>query len=151
MAMIESLLHTNELKTDLFNKLPQSRGLTDISIRYYHEFDALIMLIVPFDVETVVHYVDEHVALLYIADTYEIVGIQIEDWEHSFLPAHDNVKRVWKLSDSVDKDTIENLFELSLTVEKRKTHLAREVVRASADRHGLEEFPLAEELFKVPA
>src|ERR1700730_1814722 len=88
--------------------------------------------VVSLETETVVHYVDDHVALLYRADDLEIVGLQVEDFQHSFVPSHANVQRVWRLSDTGAK--LENVGDMILVVEafeRKKMTVAREVAKAA--------------------
>lgn len=56
----------------------------DVSLHYDSESD---MLIAAPATESVVHYIDEHLALLYDPDTLEVAGFQIEAFCHSFLKA----------------------------------------------------------------
>jgi hypothetical protein len=136
MAGIQRLVATSELKT---NRLKASDKPL-YSVRYHKPFDALLLLIIPPEHKTVVHYVDKHVGLVYEAGTLEIVGLQIEAFERHFLPEHDSVQRIWRLSDTGAE--IQNFGDLILAVEKWKPKVAQEVVRAASDVLG----PQAEEL-----
>ncbi len=133
MAEIKPLISTSELKTTLLASLIR-QGQRPLFVHYDSEFDALMLLVVPPETETVVHYVDDHIALLYQPDTLEIVGMQVEDFEHSFLPAHENVQRVWRLSDTGNE--LENVGDMILAVERMKPEVAREVVKAAEDLLG---------------
>ncbi len=128
MAGIRRLITTNELKTKLLEQLAKSRP-QPLFVHYDKEFDALILQVIPPDIETVVHYVDDHVALLYRAADLEVVGLQVEDFERSFLPSHEAVRRVWKLSDTCDD--LDNFGDMVLVVERMKPTVAREVVKAT--------------------
>ena len=75
-------------------KLAESKPHT-LYFQYDKEADILILQFVPREVKTVVHYVDDHVALLYQAQDLEIVGLQVEAFERSFLPNHEEVRRLW--------------------------------------------------------
>jgi hypothetical protein len=69
------------------------------------------------------------VAILYIPDSYEIVGLQIEDFVGKFMPKYNSLQTAWKLSDSgIRKD---NLWDLTLAVEERKLTVALEVIKAA--------------------
>lgn len=59
----------------------------NVSLRYDSESD---MLIAAPATESIVHYVDERLALLYDPDTLEVVGFQIEALCHSFLKMKQN-------------------------------------------------------------
>ena len=124
MAAIDRLMETKELKmTRLVRSAASERR--PLMLHYDSDSDALIMLAVPPDVETVVHYIDDHVALLYEPETLEIVGLQIEDFEHGFLPKHDAVRRVWRLSEANMK--LEDFGDVIITFERLKPQVAREV------------------------
>ncbi len=132
MAEIERLISTDKLKTTLLANF--ARKQSRLFVNYDSEFDALFLLFVPPETETVVHYLDEHVALLYQPGTLEIVGMQVEDFEHSFLPKHDTVRRAWRLSEAGIK--LEDVGDLILAVERMKPQIAREIVRAAGDLLG---------------
>jgi hypothetical protein len=127
MAGIEPLVSLKQLKTKYLKQF--SSELHPIVVKYDPDFDALMILLASPEVETVVHYLDEHVGLIYRADSYEIVGLQVEDFEHSFLPQHDALRKVWRLSDACEE--LEDMGDLILAVEQRKPEVAREVARAT--------------------
>lgn len=127
MACIERLIPTSKLQTEYLKSFPKSPR--HLFFRYDKRFDALLILLVSPEVETVVHYVDEHVGLLYTPDDFEIVGIQVEAFERSFLPNHAAANQVWRLSDSCDE--LEDFGDLVLAFERKKPEIAREVARAA--------------------
>jgi hypothetical protein len=130
MDEIKPLVTNEELKTSLLETLASDKS-GHVFVKYDDVFDALMILVVSPDNETVVHYVDDHVALLYLADTREIVGLQVEDFVHSFVPQHEAVSRVWRLSGSGVR--LEDFGDMILAVEKMKPKVAREVVKATED------------------
>ena len=69
----------NELKKSLLQESMLDVH-SSIYVDYDRDFDALFVRIVPLDIETVVHYISDRIGLLYEADTYEIVGVQIENF-----------------------------------------------------------------------
>lgn len=93
MANLERLTRTDELKLDRLIRFLQNP--VGANFTYDPTFDAAIILLVPPEVETVVHYLedDEHVALLYDPETMEVVGLQIEGFARSFLPRHEALQR----------------------------------------------------------
>jgi len=123
---------TSKLKTSYLKKY--SLLPSHLFVRYDPVFDALMILLVSPETETVVHYVDDHVGLLYLPETLEIVGLQVEAFEHKFLPAHNEVQRVWRLSDTCD---LEDAGDLILAVERQTPIIAREVAKAAESRLGL--------------
>lgn len=130
MDEIKRLISTDELKTTLLSKLAADKS-GHVFVNYDDVFDALMLLVISPDHETVVHYVDDHVALLYLPDTREIVGLQVEDFEHSFVPQHEAVSKVWRLSTSRVK--LESFGDMILAVEKAKPKVAREVLKATEE------------------
>lgn len=130
MDEIKQLVSTENLRTTLIENLAKE-GRQSVFVKYDSAFDALIVLVVSPEFETIVHYVNDHVALLYLPDTHEIVGLQIEDFEHSFVPQHEAVSRLWRLRDAGIK--LENFGDMILAVERIKPAVAREVVKATED------------------
>lgn len=129
MAKLERLIQTTELKTNLLRKFRPGEQ-HPVYIKYDPVFDAFMMLFVPPETEVVVHYIDDHVGLLYTPEDLEIVGLQVEAFEHSFLANHDTVRRVWKLSDSCEELT--DVGDIIFAFEKRAPVVAQEVTKATA-------------------
>lgn len=129
MAGFERLMPTSELKTNAL-KAFRPGPYNPLFFKYDPVFDALKIQIVPPETKTIVHYVDDYVGLLYTPDDLEIVGLQVEAFEHGFLPSHDAVRRVWRLSDSCE---LEDFGDMILAVERAKPEVAREVVKATKD------------------
>jgi hypothetical protein len=130
MAGIERLVPTSELKTGYLAKLAKSKSQS-LFVSYDKEFDALTLQVVPPEVETVVHYVDDNVALLYRPADLEVVGLQVESFERSFLPRHESVRKVWKLSDACAD--LDDFGDVILIVERLKSKVAQEVAKAAED------------------
>lgn len=130
MDALETLVQTNFLKMTYLQEMAQHKQHQP-SIKYDKEFDALLILFEPENQDVVAHYVDNHVALLYVAETLEIVGIQIEDFRLSFLPAHERVARLWQLSETGEK--ISDMGDIIFYAEKRLPKVAREVAKATEE------------------
>lgn len=130
---IKKLVAEKELKTnhlELFAEDPARQ----LFVRYDPDFDALLLLTVPPTIELVVHYIDDqNVALVYDARTFEIVGLQIEDFEYSFVPKHSEVQKVWKLSDSVKISDLQDFGDMILTVQNHTREVARQVYLSSSE------------------
>jgi len=129
MAGIARLVPTTDLKTNYLGELIEA-GQQKNFFYYDDDLDELIIMAVPPETETVVHYIEgeSHVAIIYQADTLEIVGLQIEDFEKGFLPKYAAVEKVWRLSDCVKVNTV---WDMALTVKKMQPRVAREVAKAS--------------------
>jgi hypothetical protein len=107
----------------------QLGGQHPLYVKYDPVFDALIILLVSPQTETVVHYVDQHVGLLYTPDDLEIVGLQVEAFERSFLPQHDSLQRVWRLSDASAE--LKDAGDVILAFAQVTPRVAQEVARAT--------------------
>lgn len=97
MADISRLVETRELNTDFWQRTVKQDGSRSY-INYNEQVDALTLLIVPPETRKIVHYIDENVALLYEPEGKEIIGVRIESFQRSFLPVHNQLERVWRLS-----------------------------------------------------
>ena len=92
---------------------------------YDSRSDDLILMLVPPTVETVIHYVDDTVALLYEPLTLEVVGFQVDAFQHSFLEQHSSLESAWRLSETgVELDDIEDLM---IVFERKKRAVAHEL------------------------
>lgn len=131
MAGIERLVSTDDLKTNRLAELAANPKKNQPSFFYFDEdLDELIILTVSPEIETVVHYLEgeNNVALICEANSLEIVGFQVEEFEKSFLPKYANIQNVWKLSDCVDMN---NVWDMQLAVKRKQPEIAREVVKVS--------------------
>ena len=100
---------------------------------YDKEFDALMLMFLnPEESDAVVYYVDDYVALLYNPENKEIVGIQIESFQKSFLRRHKNVAKVWQFRKAISEEAPEDFGDLIIEFEKRKPELAREVIKSAS-------------------
>jgi hypothetical protein len=143
MAQIEPLVETSQLKTTLLSELAEKRILQP-RLMYDRQFDALIVLFIPTNALRVVHYTDEDAALLYLADSFEIIGIQIEAFAHKFLPAHESVARVWRLSE--EGASLHDFADLMTAFENLQPKVLHEVVNAIKDALGEQGAKIAEAL-----
>jgi hypothetical protein len=139
---LEPLISISELKTNIIEEHMNSKKFPSVS--YDNVLDALILLFVQ-DTEMAVHYInDDYVALLYDPESLEIIGLQIENFEYSFLPDHDEVERVWRLSD-VDKK-FENFGDLMIEVKRKEVDLTRQLLRVTRNPLDRERFGLGHKL-----
>ncbi len=126
MAGIKRLKRTNDLKFSLLQKMAEGNQHV-INMHYDQLSDALLFLFVTRDTPIIVHYIDEHIALLYEPGTNEVVGIQVEDFQSSFVNEYVNVQKAWQLSKSCRELKIEDLGDISMVFEQQKPVVAREV------------------------
>lgn len=126
MDTIKRLINTKTLQINRFVKALE-RGQ---SIFMYHDkiSDMLILSVAPPTTETIVHYIDDHVGLLYDPSSYEVVGFQIEAFEHSFMPEHASMQQVWKISDATKRP--QDMGELNIVFERQKKNVAWELKKS---------------------
>lgn len=140
---IKALVPVSQLKTDYLTQVIKDRSQVPL-IDYDAFMDTLMLLFVSTQVETVVHHLDKHVALLVRPETQEIVGLQIEDFEHSFIPEHEDVRRVWRLREANSEiEWPEDFGDIVLMIERMKPRVLQEVMRAAAS--SLDELPSLQE------
>jgi len=123
MAKLKRLVPTHELRTS-FVREAASKGR--LFVHHDKASDLLVILLVPPDTPTAVHYIDQYVGLLYQPDNLEVVGLQVEAFEKSFVPRHASVERAWRLSDSCE---LEDFGDIQRAFETQAPHLATEIAR----------------------
>lgn len=126
MDTIQQLISTSELKTSYLETLINKRP--PLFLHYDKESDILLLLLVSPEIETIVHYIDRHVAVLYTTDELEIVGLQIEDFESEFVPMYGSLKKAWSIRNTEIKTG--NVWDFSLAVQEKKIKVAVEVTKA---------------------
>jgi hypothetical protein len=139
MDKIKQLVKTNQLKTNYLSNFHQSK----IFFHYDDLSDTLMLLFISPERETVVHYLDKYIAILYMPEDNEIVGLQVEYFQSDFVPMYEDLQRDWCLSNFVDKR--ENFGDLTLRVESKKISIALKVIKAKQNVIGkpAEEFKKA--------
>lgn len=133
---IERLVDTKNLKTNLW-KQASARKVAP-GFHFDPKEDAVMLLIVDRKAPRIVHYIDEHVALLYQPETREIVGLRIESFQKSFLPKYADLQKAWKLSEA---SQVRDLGELEINVRKQEVIVARQIwtiARPVAARFGMD-------------
>ncbi len=123
-----------KLKWELFNRYAAK---TPPRFEYDPDFDAVtVSFAAPYQ-ETIVHYVDEHVALLYLPKTHEIVGLQIEAFRKSFLPQHAALQDAWSLREHISKKEVEDFGDLKVKVDQVTPVITKEIFKASESYLGI--------------
>jgi len=130
MAYLPPLVQLSELKTTLIRNLV-AHHQEQMSLFYDDSFDTLIVRFVPRDQHTVVYNVDDNVAFLVLAESLEIVGFQIEDFERQFLPNHDAALRLWQLRET--GEPLESVNDLIITASRLTPRVVCEVARAAQE------------------
>ncbi len=95
--MVEIIRRLVPAKSLRFNTLTRQRkrGRGIVFFRYDNLADVFFIMFVSPSVETTVHYIDDNIGLLYVADTKEVVGMQIEGFAKSFLAKHPQLSISW--------------------------------------------------------
>ncbi len=125
MDKIKQLIDTNQLKTSYLSTLEQQSKLF---FHYDNLSDTLMILFISPENETIVHYLDRYVAILYTPEDHEIVGLQIEDFQSDFIPMYSELQRAWCLRDFVVDN--ENVWDLTIKIEEQQHIIALEIIKA---------------------
>ncbi|MDI6770106.1 MAG: hypothetical protein QMD04_10595 [Anaerolineales bacterium] len=127
MANIERLVRTTELKLTKLRKLSEERLYRSANLSYDPDFDELLIFFENYQDRYIVHPVDENVSLLYEPDTKEVVGIQVEAFERSFIRRYENVGKTWRLSENCEEFEHSDLGDIYIILQKRQPEITREV------------------------
>lgn len=129
MADKKKLVNSKKLKTAYWKNLNQS-GKVAPQFKYNPVADSISFYLESQAGEKIiVHYVDDHVSLLYRLSDKEIVGLKIEAFEKSFLPKYAELERVWKLSDTDVK--LEDFADLQLAVQQQQWPIAQQISKVT--------------------
>lgn len=136
-ARIKKLVDTNSLKMNVWKDAVQRRTVP----HFYADprTDVVMVMIVDPRTPKITHFVDEHVALLYVEDSCEVVGFRIEGFEKSFLPHYADLQKVWRLSE-VSKE-LGDLGDLLITARVQEIKMANaltQVARPILAKWGME-------------
>ncbi len=135
---INSIISPKDLKTTF---LSGSIGPRPLSFFYDNLADELMISFISPDRETIVHYLDDHVGLLFEPETKEIVGLQIDAFNSSFLPKYASLQKIWRLRNCREIER-ENVGDLSLAVHERQLKIALEIIHVSKPVLGKQAKPL---------
>jgi len=124
MEKIKRLVESSDLKT---NYLAALRNKQSLNFHYDDLSDTLMFLFTSPEEETIVHYLDRNVAILYRSNDKEIVGLQIEDFESEFIPTYSDLKEVWCLSDFGINN--KNVWDLTIAAEEQKMIVALKIIK----------------------
>lgn len=120
MADLKPIININELKTSLLRHKP-------ILMDYDNNFDALrIYFDDPYQ-RSVVHYLDDYVALLFSPKSKKVIGIQVEAFEKTFIHKYSDLENAWTLRENCEEINLQNIGDMMFFVQKRQEPIAREV------------------------
>lgn len=131
MAEVNRLVERHELKTDLLSSLINDASMQP-QLFYGADADILRITFTTTSGPLVVHYVDEFVGFLYQADTMEIVGFHIEDFEAAFMPKYSQLETAWQ----EPTPEIRDFGDVIAAFEREKPKVVKEVVKATGPRLG---------------
>jgi len=126
-AHIEKPVDTHSLKMNLWKEAARKNAAP-----YFYanrRIDVVMVMVVDPRTPKVVHFVDDHVALLYQEDSREVVGFRIEGFEKGFLPKYASLQKVWKLSD-ISKE-LATVGDLRITARQRETQMAAALTKVA--------------------
>lgn len=124
---MKPIIQISELKTNFLASKIEHKQLY---FTYDDLADELLLLMEDPQCETIVHYVDENVGLLFTPNNKEIVGLQIEGFTKEFIKKFSTIQKSWKLSDCKELE-MADVGELSVEVHKKQIEVALEVIRAA--------------------
>jgi len=140
--IFESFVKSKNLKT---NYLASVKGQGNLHFLYDNVADELMLMMASPETETIVHYVDSNVGLLFKPDDLEIVGIQIEGFSRSFIKKYACLEKAWKLS-ACEEINMKNIGEFSIYGDEKQFEFAIEVIEATKSVLGKAAQPLAKVL-----
>ena len=126
MDTIPKLIETAELKTSFLANSVNFKP--SLFFNFDKESDILMLLLIPPENETLVHYIDRHVAVLYTPNDFEIVGLQVEDFVSEFMPMYNSLQKSWSIKNTEIKT--ENVWDFSLAVKEKNIKVAIEIAKA---------------------
>lgn len=107
---IQQLLATNKLSAELLST-HKNWGISSF-LDFDRMSDDLFLLFIKSSEEHVVHYIDENVAVLYKPDTYDVVGIQIDNFEAEFSKVYFSKDKEWKFANKGEKGRVSWILSL---------------------------------------
>lgn len=119
-ATIDAIVNPNQLDTTLLRKPP-------VTIQYDESFDALKIFFDNPNQKQVVHYLDDHVALVFSPESKEVIGIQVEAFEKTFIHEHSKVETAWRLTENCEDHQLNDIGDMMVFVQLRQNRVTDEV------------------------
>lgn len=131
MADLTPTVNKDDIKFDLLLE-NRRQGRTTTNMVYDDALDSLSLMLLPEDEETAVYFVTDYVGFLFYAESFQLAGLYIEDFESAYLESHKDLRDRWiAWRDAVETDetvvhhsagTIQ-FFELAIAIieSTRKT------------------------------
>ena len=128
MAAIPNLIDIKHLKLSLLNEFVTNPTTAAYSVDYDDDFDALYVMLLDCQKETVTYYINDYLALLFEPSTKDVVGIQIESFRKSFLKQYSKLQKAWKVNENKE-NRINDLGDIFLIRKKQEPAIAQEVAK----------------------
>jgi hypothetical protein len=131
MDAIKRLVQTYDLDLSRLEQLLSGSNM-QVFVNYDEDIDTLMLMFVSLDVETVVHYLNKHIALLYHPETNEVIGIQVEAFR-KYMEQNRKIKAAWLLDEPIRNRKVHDLGQLVNVYNKRTPSFARELAQATEE------------------
>lgn len=120
MDELKSLLDPSQLKTKLLQRRP-------VHIDYDERADIFRIFFDNPRQRNVVHYLDDYVGVLFSPDSMDIIGIQVEYFNRTFVNRHQTIKKSWKLSENCKEHQLQNVGDMMIVAKKMQEPIAKEI------------------------
>jgi len=128
MAAVKKLVDTKELKMNIIQAIID--GSSNYFTRYDDQLDTFYILFTAPGAETVAHYLDDHLALLYLPGKKEVVGLQVEDFK-KFARKNNAVEKAWHVN--INSDRVVDMGNLYAFKDKQERKVIREVAKITEE------------------
>lgn len=139
MAALKQLINPKDLKTNYINFLANGKKLRS-NVHYDKVLDTLFIMLVSPEIETVVHYIDDFVGLVYDPRNLEVVGVQIEGFKE-FAQKHQSVEKAWEIK--LDCNQVDDLGDLYSVKDQKEKIFVREVAKVAEKSYSYHDHEMA--------
>lgn len=120
MDELKSLLDPSQLKTNLLQQRP-------VFIDYDERADIFRIFFDNPRQRNVVHYLDDYVGVLFSPESMDIIGIQVEFFNRTFVNRHQSIRKSWKLSENCKEHQLQNVGDMMIVARKMQEPIAKEI------------------------
>lgn len=120
MDELKSLLDPSQLKTKLLQQRP-------VYIDYDERADIFRIFFDNPRQRNVVHYLDDYVGVLFSPESLDIIGIQVEFFNRTFVNRHKTIRKSWKLSENCKEHQLQNVGDMMIVAKKMQEPIAKEI------------------------
>jgi hypothetical protein len=127
MATLERLVKNKDLKMNYVSSL--AKGIpTKTYVHFDKILDTFFVMFVSPETETVIHYIDDYVGLMYDPQNLEVVGVQIESFKE-FAQQNQSIEKAWEIK--IDCAKVDDLGDLYTVKDKKEKIIAREIAKVA--------------------